>query len=95
MEQGDTRLAEALATWPSILTASAQRRGTTGMLLRRSARVVGFDGVTLQLEFVNRETFTVYWAKGHEEILHQALADLKLPWQAIVSVSATKSAGHE
>ncbi|MEV7993238.1 DNA polymerase III subunit gamma and tau [Streptomyces sp. NPDC086077] len=61
--------------WPNILEAVKNRRRFTWILLSQNAQIVGFDGTTLQLGFVNvgaRDNFT---SSGSEDVLRQALAE--------------------
>ncbi|MFJ5032135.1 DNA polymerase III subunit gamma and tau [Streptomyces sp. NPDC088560] len=61
--------------WPNILEAVKNRRRFTWILLSQNAQVVGFDGTTLQLGFVNAGARDNFSGSGSEDVLRQALAE--------------------
>ncbi|MCX4763245.1 DNA polymerase III subunit gamma and tau [Streptomyces sp. NBC_01275] len=61
--------------WPNILEAIKNRRRFTWILLSQNAQVVGFDGTTLQLGFVNAGARDNFVSSGSEEVLRQALSE--------------------
>ncbi|MGV9566099.1 DNA polymerase III subunit gamma and tau [Streptomyces sp. NPDC003480] len=76
--------------WPNILEAVKNRRRFTWILLSQNAQVVGFDGTTLQLGFVNAGARDNFLSSGSEDVLRQALAEqFNVQWkiEAIVDPS--------
>ncbi|MDX3076805.1 DNA polymerase III subunit gamma and tau [Streptomyces sp. MI02-7b] len=74
--------------WPDILEAVKNRRRVTWILLEQNARLVGFDGSTLQIGFDNPGARDSFVNRGHEDVLQQAITDaLGVQWriEAIVS----------
>ncbi|MFD5572200.1 DNA polymerase III subunit gamma and tau [Streptomyces cadmiisoli] len=63
------------ALWPNILEAVKNRRRFTWILLSQNAQVVGFDGTTLQLGFVNVGARDNFVSSGSEDVLRQALTE--------------------
>lgn len=61
--------------WPNILEAVKNRRRFTWILLSQNAQVVGFDGTTLQLGFVNAGARDNFASSGSEDVLRQALTE--------------------
>ncbi|MEU0148926.1 DNA polymerase III subunit gamma and tau [Streptomyces sp. NPDC006288] len=60
--------------WPDILEAVKNRRRFTWILLSQNAQVIGFDGTTLQIGFLNAGARDTFASSGSEEVLKQALA---------------------
>ncbi|WP_409471072.1 DNA polymerase III subunit gamma and tau [Streptomyces sp. HC307] len=78
------------ALWPNILEAVKNRRRFTWILLSQNAQVVGFDGTTLQLGFVNAGARDNFASSGSEDVLRQALGEqFNVNWkiEAIVDPS--------
>ncbi|MFD7404507.1 DNA polymerase III subunit gamma and tau [Streptomyces sp. NPDC059866] len=78
------------ALWPNILEAVKNRRRFTWILLSQNAQVVGFDGTTLQLGFVNVGARDNFASSGSEDVLRQALGEqFNVNWkiEAIVDLS--------
>ncbi|MGW3951023.1 DNA polymerase III subunit gamma and tau [Streptomyces sp. NPDC004752] len=76
--------------WPNILEAVKNRRRFTWILLSQNAQVVGYDGTTLQLGFVNAGARDNFASSGSEDVLRQALAEqFNVQWkiEAIVDPS--------
>ncbi|MFJ9865615.1 DNA polymerase III subunit gamma and tau [Streptomyces sp. NPDC101165] len=76
--------------WPNILEAVKNRRRFTWILLSQNAQVVGFDGTTLQLGFVNAGARDNFASSGSEDVLRQALAEqFNVQWkiEAVVDPS--------
>ncbi|MFF5961994.1 DNA polymerase III subunit gamma and tau [Streptomyces luteogriseus] len=76
--------------WPNILEAVKNRRRFTWILLSQNAQVVGFDGTTLQLGFVNAGARDNFLSSGSEDVLRQALGEqFNVQWkiEAIVDPS--------
>jgi DNA polymerase-3 subunit gamma/tau len=74
--------------WPTVLEAVKRLRKVTWILLDQNARLVGFDGSTLQIGFDNPGARDSFANRGHEEVLKQAISDaLGVQWriEAIVS----------
>ncbi|MFI9150696.1 DNA polymerase III subunit gamma and tau [Streptomyces sp. NPDC053367] len=64
------------ALWPDILEAvKAKRRFTWALLNAPNAHVVGFDGTTLQLGFVNAGAMDRFVGSGSEDDLKAVLAE--------------------
>ncbi|MGW1539318.1 DNA polymerase III subunit gamma and tau [Streptomyces sp. NPDC002309] len=61
--------------WPNILEAVKNRRRFTWILLSQNAQILGFDGTTLQLGFVNVGARDNFASTGSEDVLRQALAE--------------------
>ncbi|MGW0149810.1 DNA polymerase III subunit gamma and tau [Streptomyces sp. NPDC003333] len=81
--------------WPNILEAVKNRRRFTWILLSQNAQVAGFDGITLQLGFVNAGARDNFASSGSEDVLRQALAEqFHVQWkiEAIVDPSGGGSA---
>lgn len=83
---GAQHLAQALEEWPTILRAARSRKFRLGELLNKRAHVIGFDGVTLYLEFYEKYWLDAFVKEGHEARLEQVLRGQKLNWS--VSLSA-------
>ncbi|MEU6550796.1 DNA polymerase III subunit gamma and tau [Streptomyces sp. NPDC046915] len=76
--------------WPNILEVVKNRRRFTWILLSQNAQVVGFDGTTLQLGFVNAGARDNFASSGSEDVLRQALAEqFNVQWkiEAVVDPS--------
>jgi len=76
--------------WPNVLEAVKNRRRFTWILLSQNAQVVGFDGTTLQIGFVNAGARDNFLSSGSEDVLRQALAEqFNVQWkvEAIVDPS--------
>ncbi|MEV1080888.1 DNA polymerase III subunit gamma and tau [Streptomyces sp. NPDC050211] len=76
--------------WPNILETVKNRRRFTWILLSQNAQVVGFDGTTLQLGFVNAGARDNFASSGSEDVLRQALAEqFNVQWkiEAVVDPS--------
>ncbi|MEU0670626.1 DNA polymerase III subunit gamma and tau [Streptomyces lavendulocolor] len=76
--------------WPDILEAVKNRRRFTWILLSQNAQVAGFDGITLQLGFLNAGARDNFASSGSEDVLKQALAEqFNVQWkiEAIVDPS--------
>ncbi|KUO19775.1 DNA polymerase III subunit gamma and tau [Streptomyces dysideae] len=76
--------------WPNILEAVKNRRRFTWILLSQNAQVVGFDGTTLQIGFVNAGARDNFASSGSEDVLRQALAEqFNVQWkiEAVVDPS--------
>ncbi|MEU5533090.1 DNA polymerase III subunit gamma and tau [Streptomyces sp. NPDC020362] len=76
--------------WPNILEAVKNRRRFTWILLSQNAQVVGFDGTTLQLGFVNAGARDNFASSGSEDVLRQALSEqFNVQWkiEAVVDPS--------
>lgn len=74
--------------WPTVLDAVKRLRKVTWILLDQNARLVGFDGSTLQIGFDNPGARDSFANRGHEEVLKQAISEaLGVQWriEAIVS----------
>ncbi|WP_431950543.1 DNA polymerase III subunit gamma and tau [Actinacidiphila sp. bgisy167] len=74
--------------WPTVLEAVKRLRKVTWILLDQNARLVGFDGSTLQIGFDNPGARDSFANRGHEEVLKQAISEaLGVQWriEAIVS----------
>ncbi|MDX3097569.1 DNA polymerase III subunit gamma and tau [Streptomyces sp. ME19-03-3] len=74
--------------WPTVLEAVKRLRKVTWILLDQNARLVGFDGSTLQIGFDNPGARDSFANRGHEEVLRQAISEaLGVQWhiEAIVS----------
>ncbi|MFE2544202.1 DNA polymerase III subunit gamma and tau [Actinacidiphila glaucinigra] len=74
--------------WPTVLDAVKRLRKVTWILLDQNARLVGFDGATLQIGFDNPGARDSFANRGHEEVLKQAISEaLGVQWriEAIVS----------
>ncbi|MFG2301712.1 DNA polymerase III subunit gamma and tau [Actinacidiphila glaucinigra] len=74
--------------WPTVLDAVKRLRKVTWILLDQNARLVGFDGSTLQIGFDNPGARDSFANRGHEEVLKQAISEaLGAQWriEAIVS----------
>lgn len=74
--------------WPTVLEAVKRLRKVTWILLDQNARLVGFDGATLQIGFDNPGARDSFANRGHEEVLRQAISEaLGVQWriEAIVS----------
>ncbi|WP_431958834.1 DNA polymerase III subunit gamma and tau [Actinacidiphila sp. bgisy160] len=74
--------------WPTVLEAVKRLRKVTWILLDQNARLVGFDGATLQIGFDNPGARDSFANRGHEEVLKQAITEaLGVQWriEAIVS----------
>ncbi|MFG2635599.1 DNA polymerase III subunit gamma and tau [Streptomyces sp. NPDC048362] len=83
------------ALWPNILEAVKNRRRFTWILLSQNAQVVGFDGTTLQIGFVNAGARDNFASSGSEDVLRQALAEqFSVQWkiEAVVDPSGGGSA---
>ncbi|MEV5878743.1 DNA polymerase III subunit gamma and tau [Streptomyces sp. NPDC052101] len=81
--------------WPNILEAVKNRRRFTWILLSQNAQVVGFDGTTLQLGFVNAGARDNFAGSGSEDVLRAALAEqFNVQWkiEAVVDPSGGGSA---
>ncbi|MFE6282987.1 DNA polymerase III subunit gamma and tau [Streptomyces sp. NPDC057877] len=81
--------------WPNILEAVKNRRRFTWILLSQNAQVVGFDGTTLQLGFVNSGARDNFASSGSEDVLRQALIEqFNVHWkvEAVVDPSGGGSA---
>ncbi len=82
--------------WPNILEAVKNRRRFTWILLSQNAQVVGFDGTTLQLGFVNAGARDNFAGSGSEDVLRQALVEqFNVHWKidAIVDPSGSGAGG--
>ncbi|MEV5433729.1 DNA polymerase III subunit gamma and tau [Streptomyces sp. NPDC052701] len=76
--------------WPNILEAVKNRRRFTWILLSQNAQVTSFDGITLQLGFVNAGARDNFLSSGSEDVLRQALGEqFNVQWkiEAIVDPS--------
>ncbi|MER6706223.1 DNA polymerase III subunit gamma and tau [Streptomyces fumanus] len=76
--------------WPNILEAVKNRRRFTWILLSQNAQVVGFDGTSLRLGFVNAGARDNFLSSGSEEVLRQALGEqFNVQWkiEAVVDPS--------
>lgn len=76
--------------WPNILEAVKNRRRFTWILLSQNAQVVGFDGTTLQLGFVNAGARDNFASSGSEDVLRQSLSEqFNVQWriEAVVDPS--------
>ncbi|WP_329456674.1 DNA polymerase III subunit gamma and tau [Streptomyces sp. NBC_01497] len=76
--------------WPDILEAVKNRRRFTWILLSQNAQVLGFDGTTLQIGFINAGARDNFTSSGSEEVLKQALSEqFSVQWkiEAVVDPS--------
>ncbi|MFJ5260503.1 DNA polymerase III subunit gamma and tau [Streptomyces sp. NPDC088387] len=83
------------ALWPNILEAVKNRRRFTWILLSQNAQVIGFDGTTLQLGFINAGARDNFSGSGSEDVLKQALVEqFNVHWKidAVVDPSGGGSA---
>ncbi|MEU2618888.1 DNA polymerase III subunit gamma and tau [Streptomyces sp. NPDC007157] len=82
------------ALWPNILEAVKNRRRFTWILLSQNAQVVGFDGTTLQLGFVNAGARDNFASSGSEDVLRQALTEqFGVQWRIEAVVDPTGGGG--
>ncbi len=80
--------------WPDILEAVKNRRRFTWILLSQNARVVGFDGVTLQLGFANAGARDSFVGGGSDEVLRQVISEaFRLEWKIEAVVDPSGGAG--
>ncbi|MFF9033926.1 DNA polymerase III subunit gamma and tau [Streptomyces sp. NPDC014892] len=76
--------------WPNILETVKNRRRFTWILLSQNAHVVGFDGTTLQIGFVNAGARDNFASSGSEDVLRAALAEqFNVHWkiEAVIDTS--------
>ncbi|WFB87500.1 MULTISPECIES: DNA polymerase III subunit gamma and tau [Streptomyces] len=76
--------------WPNILEAVKNRRRFTWILLSQNAQVTGFDGISLQIGFVNAGARDNFVSSGSEDVLRAALAEqFNVQWkiEAVVDPS--------
>ncbi|MFJ6696882.1 DNA polymerase III subunit gamma and tau [Streptomyces sp. NPDC091272] len=68
--------------WPGILEAVKNKRRFTWILLSQNAQVVGFDGTTLQVGFINAGARDNFASSGSEDVLKQVLAEsFQVQWR--------------
>lgn len=80
--------------WPNILEAVKNRRRFTWILLSQNAQVVGFDGTTLQIGFVNAGARDNFASSGSEDVLRQALGEqFGVQWRIEAVVDPTGGGG--
>ena len=80
--------------WPDILEQVKGRRRFTWILLSQNARVLGFDGATLQLGFTNPGARDSFVNGGSEEVLRTALSEgFGLDWRIEAVVAPAGSEG--
>ncbi|MEU9340724.1 DNA polymerase III subunit gamma and tau [Streptomyces sp. NPDC048278] len=80
--------------WPNILEAVKNRRRFTWILLSQNAQVVGFDGTTLQIGFVNAGARDNFASSGSEDVLRQSLGEqFGVQWRIEAVVDPTGGGG--
>ncbi|MFJ4735484.1 DNA polymerase III subunit gamma and tau [Streptomyces sp. NPDC088770] len=80
--------------WPNVLEAVKNRRRFTWILLSQNAHVSGFDGITLQIGFVNAGARDNFASSGSEDVLRQALAEqFNVQWKIEAVVDPTGGGG--
>lgn len=81
--------------WPDILEAVKNRRRFTWILLSQNAQVAGFDGITLQLGFINAGARDNFASSGSEDVLRQALSEqFNLQWKIEAIIDPSGGAGQ-
>jgi DNA polymerase-3 subunit gamma/tau len=81
--------------WPGILEAVKNRRRFTWILLSQNAQVVGFDGTTLQVGFINAGARDNFASSGSEDVLKQVLAEsFNVQWRIETVVDASGGGGQ-
>ncbi|MFI0977861.1 DNA polymerase III subunit gamma and tau [Streptomyces sp. NPDC021093] len=80
--------------WPGILEAVKNKRRFTWILLSQNAQVVGFDGTTLQVGFINAGARDNFASSGSEDVLKQVLAEsFQVQWRIESVVDASGGGG--
>ena len=80
--------------WPGILEAVKNRRRFTWILLSQNAQVVGFDGTTLQVGFINAGARDNFASSGSEDVLKQVLAEsFNVQWRIESVVDSSGGGG--
>ncbi|WP_433546786.1 DNA polymerase III subunit gamma and tau [Streptomyces sp. CA-294286] len=82
--------------WPGILEAVKNKRRFTWILLSQNAQVVGFDGTTLQVGFINAGARDNFASSGSEDVLKQVLAEsFQVQWRIESVVDANGGGGGQ